>query len=395
MPARFVYMDHAATTPVRPEVLEAMLPYFSERFGNPSSMHSTGQRNRQAVEDARVKVARVLGARPINIIFTSGGTESDNAAIKGVASAARQYGNHIITSSIEHHAVLHACQDLEKSGFEVTYLPVDEYGVVTPDDVAKAITDRTILVSIMLANNEVGTIEPIAEIADVVKSRRDRGRGIILHTDAVQGAASLDLHVDRLGVDLLSLSAHKFGGPKGTGILYLRPGTPFDPQIVGGSQESDRRAGTENVPGIVGIAAALELAAAERESYNCRCSQLRDRLLDEVPGRIANTRITGHPTQRLANSASFCFEFVEGGSILLSLDVLGIAASGGSACTSGSKEPSHVLTALGIPDQSALGSLRLTLGTDNSDADVEYLLSVLPGIIDRLRALSPFASSTP
>lgn len=395
MPRKLIYMDHAATTSVRPQVLEAMLPYFSKSFGNPSSIHSVGQEARQAVEDARAKVAVVLGARPGEIVFTSGGTESDNAAIRGVAAALKGQGNHIVTSSIEHHAVLHACQALEKSGFEVTYLPVDKYGVVDPDQVAEAITDGTILVTIMLANNEVGTIQPVAEIAEVVKGWRGKGQSILLHTDAVQGGTSLDLNVDRLGVDLLSLSAHKFGGPKGSGILYLRRGTPFEPQMVGGSHEGNRRAGTENVPGIVGTALGLELTAAERDYFNRHCSRLRDRLLKEVPERIANTHITGHPTQRLANSASFCFEFVEGESILLSLDVLGIAASSASACMAESKEPSHVLVALGIPNQIALGSLRLTLGTDNTEEDVEYVLSGLPGIIDKLRALSPLVSGTP
>ena len=393
MPERLIYMDHAATTSGRPEVLEAMLPYLTEQYGNPSSVYGLGQDARKAIDEARDKVAAVLGARPTEIVFTSGGTESDNAAVKGVASAARQYGNHIITSSIEHHAVLHACQWLERQGFEVTYLPVDEYGLVHPETVANALTDATILVSIMLANNEVGTIEPIADIAKIIKSRRGPGRGTMFHTDAVQGAGNLDLNVDRLGVDLLSLSAHKFRGPKGVGLLYLRRGTPFDPLLVGGAQERNRRASTENVPGIVGLARALELADAERDAYNAHCSRLRDRLLAEMPQAVPHTIVTGHPTQRLANSASFCFEFVEGESILLSLDMLGIAGSSGSACTSASLEPSHVLMAMGIPIETAHGSLRLTLGTDNVDADVDRIVAVLPGIVERLRALSPLVDA--
>ena len=372
MPQRLVYLDHAATTAVRPKVLEAMLPYFSERFGNPSSMYRLAQEARKAVDEARLTVANILGCRANEVIFTSGGSESDNTAIKGIALA--------------------SCQFLENFGFEVTYLPVDSEGLVDPKSLEEAITERTVLVSIMYANNEIGTIEPIAEIADMLKVKGKRmGRNLVFHTDAVQGAGALDLNADHLGVDSLSLSSHKFYGPKGAGVLYVRRGTPFMPQQQGGSQERYRRAGTENTPGIVGTAAALRLAVAEQEDVRLRLTGLRDRIIQEVPKRIERTRLNGHPTQRLPNNVNFSFESVEGEPVLLGLDFAGICASSGSACTSASLEPSHVLTALGLPADIAHASLRLTLGRENTAEDVDYLLETLPDIVTRLRDLSPLA----
>ncbi len=391
---RAVYLDHAATTPVHPRALEAMLPFFSQRYGNPSSVYSLAQEARQAVEESRVAVADILGCPARDIIFTSGGTESDNAALKGVAFAARESGNHIVTSAIEHHAVLETCRFLEKFGFEVTYLPVDECGLVRVEDVEKAITQSTILVSIMLANNEVGTIEPIAEIARVVKDKSKLvGSRVFLHTDAVQGAGALDLDVNELGVDLLTLSSHKFYGPKGVGILYVRRGTPFLPQQSGGAHERNRRAGTENVAGIVGAAAALKLAAERRQSNGQQCQSLRDRLIAGIQLKIKRAHLSGHPTIRLPNNASLCFEYVEGESILLNLDFAGVAASSGSACTSASLEPSHVLMAMGIPEELAHGSVRFTMGPDNTEEDVDYVLSIMPGIIEKLRAISPLTEA--
>ena len=377
-----IYMDHAATTPVDPDVLAAMLPYFSERFGNPSSIYRLGRQSYDALESAHETVARLLGCRPVEIIFTGGGSEADNLAIKGVAYAKRRRGNHIITSAIEHHAALHTCQQLEREGYRVTYLPVDETGLVNPDDVAAAITDETALVTLMYANNEVGTIQPIAEIGRICRARR-----VPFHTDAVQAGGLLDLDVNTLGVDLLTLSAHKFYGPKGVGILYARQGTRIQPQILGGSQERNRRAGTENVPGAVGAAIALERAQAVRAEESARLAALRDRLISAIL-RIPDTRLTGHPERRLPNNASFAFAGVEGESLLLNLDLIGVAASSGSACTTGSVEPSHVLTALGISESGARGHLRLTLGHSSDDGDVDFVLEHLPAIVERLRALS-------
>ena len=381
-----IYLDHAATTPVRPEVVEAMLPYLGERAGNPSSVYAYGREARRAVDDAREEIAALLGARPQELLFTSGGTESDNAAIKGVAFAARNRGggNHVITSQIEHHAVLHTCEWLEQFGVETTYLPVDRYGRVEPDAVAQAITDRTALISVMLANNEVGTIEPIAEIGRIARERK-----IAFHTDAVQAGGALPLDVRALNVDLLSLAAHKFYGPKGVGLLYVRSGARWQPQQQGGAQERNRRAGTENTAGIVGMATALRLAHAEMAQETARVAALRDRLVDGLLERIPRGELTGHPTERLPNSASFVFEHVEGESILLSLDVKGIYASSGSACTSGALEPSHVITALGYAPEIARGSLRLTLGRENTEADVTRVLDELPPAIEVLRAMSP------
>jgi cysteine desulfurase len=372
-----------------------MLPYFSEKYGNPSSIYTLAQEARKAVDDARETVADILGCRPNEIIFASGGTESDNAAIKGAAFSTKQTGNHIITSSIEHHAVLHTCQFLESFGFEVTYLPVDEYGLVNLDDVARAITEKTILITIMLANNEVGTIQPIPELARLAKERaKALGTNIVIHTDAVQGAGALDLNVDRLGVDMLSLSSHKFYGPKGAGILYLRRGTPFMPQQSGGAQERHRRAGTENPAGIVGTAAALKLAVENMESNSQHGQRLRDRLIAGIGAKIKRAHLNGHPTLRLPNNVNFSFDFVEGESILLNLDFAGVAASSGSACTSASLEPSHVLTAMGTDAQRAHGSVRFTMGPDNTEEEIDYVLSILPGIIEKLRAMSPLAETS-
>jgi cysteine desulfurase len=386
---RIVYMDHAATTPVDPRVVEAMLPYFTEKFGNASSIYSLGREARQAIEEARRTVAEILHAKPEEIIFTSCGSESDNLAIRGVAFAQRHRGkgNHIITSPIEHHAVGHTVEQLEKYfGFEVTYIPVDKYGVVDPDDVGRAIRDDTILITIMYANNEVGTIEPIAEIGKIA-----RKKGIPFHTDAVQAAGALSLNVDELNVDLMSLSGHKFYAPKGIGILYVRKGTPLLPMQTGGGHEQNRRAGTENVPYIVGIATALKIAYEEFESNNSHVKRLRDKLIQGILERIPDVYLTGHPTNRLPNNASFVFKNAEGESILLGLDLKGVCASSGSACTSGSLEPSHVLLAMGIPPEDAHGSVRLTLGRDNTEEDVDYVLEVLPPIVQRLRAMSPFS----
>ncbi len=387
-----VYMDHAATTPVNPRAVEAMLPFFSQRFGNPSSVYALAQEARQAVEEARQAMADILGCSEREVIFTSGGTESDNIAIKGAAYGSQKSGNHIITSAIEHHAVLETCQHLERAGFEVTYLPVDQHGLVRVGDVEKAITDRTVLITIMLANNEMGTVEPIAEIGQLVKEWARSKKKIAFHTDAVQAAGALDINVEGLGVDMLSLSAHKFYGPKGVGIFYLRRGTVFTPQQSGGSQERNRRAGTENVPGIVGAAEAIKLAAGGRESYSQHCQGLRDRLIRGVLGGIEGSFLTGHPIQRLSNNASFCFPGVEGESILLSLDFEGVAASSGSACTSASLEPSHVMLAMGISVEVAHSSLRFSLGTENTEEEVDYVISILPGIVNRLRAMSPLAA---
>lgn len=384
--AKSIYLDHAATTAVRPQVLEAMLPYFSEKYGNPSSIYSIARESRKALDDSRQTVADILGASPNEIIFTGCGSESDNLAIKGAAFANQEKGRHIITSAIEHHAVLHTFEYLERFGFRVTYLPVDQYGVVRLDELEKALADETILISIMMANNEVGTIQPIAEIAQLI-----RGRHIIFHTDAVQAVGSLDVNVNKLGVDLLSMSAHKFYGPKGVGALYVRRGTRIIPQQQGGGQERHRRAGTENVAGIVGLATALRIAYENFDVETAHARKMRDILIKGILDSVDRSFLTGHPANRLPNNASFCFEFVEGESILLSLDLKGIAASSGSACTSASLEPSHVLKAMGIPPEIAHSSLRLTTGIDNTEEDVRYVVSVLPDIVRRMREISPLA----
>lgn len=384
-----IYMDHAATTPTDIEVVKEMEPYFTQKYGNPNSIHSFGQEAREAVEEARKKVAHLIGASPSEIVFTSGGTESDNYAIKGIAWANQKKGNHIITSQIEHHAVLHSCHFLEKHGFKVTYLPVDKYGLIDPDDVKKAITDKTILVTIMHANNEIGTIEPIKDIAKIVKEA-----GIYFHTDSVQTVGHIPIDVNELEVDMLSMSGHKLYGPNGVGGLYLRKGTRIEPLIDGGGQEKNRRAGTENVAGIVGIGKAAELAKKRlAQGEEDRIVKLRDKLIKEIMNKIENVRLNGHPINRLPGNVNFCFEFIEGESMLLNLDMEGVAASSGSACTSGSLEPSHVLLAIGLPPEIAHGSLRLTLGKDNTEEEVDYVIDILPKIIEKLRALSPFKGS--
>jgi cysteine desulfurase len=363
-----------------------MLPYFTEQYGNPSSLHHKGREASDALEDARASVAEILGCRPREIVFTSCGTESDNLALRGVAfSQAEQGKKHLITTQIEHHAIGHTVEQLvEKFGFEATYLPVDRYGMVDPDDVARALRDDTALVSVMYANNEVGTIQPLAQIGALT-----RARGVPFHTDAVQAGGKLDLNVDALGVDLMSLSAHKFYGPKGVGVLYVRRRTKLQTVQTGGAHERRRRAGTENVPYIVGLATALQLAVQEVEQENARLEKLRDTLIEGVMARVPETILTGHPTQRLSNSASFSFRFVEGEGILLNLDMLGICGSSGSACTSASLEPSHVLKAMGIPVEDAHGSLRLTLGHSTTEQDIAFVVDRLPGIVQKLREMSP------
>lgn len=381
MAERTIYLDHAATTALDSRVLEAMIPYFTTEYGNASSIYTLGRHAMQAIDRSREQVAEVLHSRPTEIAFVGCGSESDNLAIKGMAFAAQKKGNHIITSSIEHHAVLHTCEYLDRFGFKTTYLPVDEYAVINPDDVGRAITDQTVLVSVMYANNEVGTIEPIAEIGRICRAKK-----VPFHVDAVQAGGAVPLDVVALNVDMLSLSAHKFYGPKGMGILYVRQGMRILPQMQGGSQERGRRAGTENIAGIVGTATALQLAQAEMVEVTPRITALRDRLIERVL-TIPKSRLTGHPINRLPNNASFCFEGVEGESILLSLDMLGIAASTGSACTSGSVDPSHVLIAMGFAPEWSHGSLRLTLGKQNTEADIDAVLAVLPGIVDKVRSL--------
>ncbi|MQF82660.1 cysteine desulfurase [SAR202 cluster bacterium AD-802-E10_MRT_200m] len=383
-----IYFDHAATTPVRPEVLEMMIPYFTTQFGNPSSIYSLAQESRKALDDSRETVARILGSRNNEIVFTSGGTESDNAAIKGVGFALQATGNHIITSKIEHHAVLHSCHQMEQAGFEVTYLPVDRSGRVSPQDVQEAINEKTTLVTIMYANNEIGVVQPIQEISRVVKEAADEmHRTIILHTDAVQAAGYLDLSIANLGVDILSLSAHKFYGPKGTGIMYIRRGTPFVPLLMGGGQERERRSGTENIAGIVGASHALRLATDERDQTNEHCTQLSTKLIAGLQERIPASYLNGHPTQRLSNNVNLSFPSIEGEALLLGLDLAGICASSGSACSTSSLEPSHVLTAIGHSADSARSSLRMTFGKDNTIEEVNYVLDTLPSLVDRLKAM--------
>jgi len=377
-------MDHAATTYTKEEVLQEMLPFFTEHFGNPSSVHSFGRDAKKHLDVARDRVAKAIGALPEEIYFTGGGSEADNWAVKGTAYANRHKGNHIITTSIEHHALLHTCEYLEKEGFEVTYLPVDKYGMVSVDDVRNAITDKTILISIMYANNEIGTVQPIAEIGKLA-----REKGIYFHTDAVQAVGSIPINVKEQNIDMLSLSAHKFYGPKGVGALYIRKGVKLLSFVHGGAQERGRRAGTENVPGIVGLGKAIELAVDNLPENSKRIASLRDRLIKGVLEKIPYSILNGHPEKRLPGNANFCFRYIEGESLLLNLDMKGIAASSGSACTSGSLDPSHVLLAIGLPHEIAHGSLRLSLGDVNTEEDVDYVLNVLPEIVDRLRQMSP------
>lgn len=385
-----VYLDHAATTPPDRRVLEAMWPVFSRDWGNPSSIYLEGQTANRWLDEARTRCARLLACEPGEIIFTSGGTESDNAAIRGAALAQRDRGRgaHVVTSQVEHHAVLHTVEQLEREGFRATYLPVDSDGCVDLAALEAAIGPETTVLTLMAANNEVGTLQPVAEAATLAKARNPN---IVVHTDAVQAAGSIDITPEALGVDLLSLAAHKLYGVKGTGLLYVRRGTPWQPQILGGTQERERRAGTENVAGAFGLATAMELAWSERDERVGHYRRLRDRLLYELPERVPDTVVTGptDPDRRLPNSFSCCFRNVEGESVLLGLDMAEVAASSGSACTTGSLEPSHVLTAMGIDHDLAHASLRLTVGKGNTDAQVDYVLEQLPGIVERLRALAP------
>jgi cysteine desulfurase len=382
-----IYMDHAATTPVKPEVVSAMEPYFTEYFGNPSSIHYAGQKAARAINEVRENVAELIGAdNDREIIFTSGGTEANNLAIKGIAMALKDKGKHIITSKVEHHAVLETCEFLEDDlGFDVTYLPVDANGMVDPLEIKNAITDGTILISIMMANNEIGTIEPIKRIGEIAQKNN-----VYFHTDGVQAVGHIPVDVNKLNVDLLSLSAHKFNGPKGVGALYVRKGVKLTPQMSGGAQERNRRASTENVSGIVGLGKAAELAGKRMSEERNRLTELRDKLISGIEDNIDEIVLNGpRGEERLPNNVSFCFRHIEGESILLNLDMNGIAASSGSACTSGSLDPSHVLLSLGLSHEIAHGSLRLSLGINNTEEEVDYILEVLPNIIQKLRKMSP------
>lgn len=379
-----VYLDNAATTRLVPEVLEAMMPYMTEIYGNPSSPHYFGQQAGMAVDKARAQVAKAINAESGEIIFTSGGSEADNTAIRGIAERYKNRGRHIITTAVEHHAVLHTCQLLEKQGYEVTYLPVDEYGMVTAEQVKNTIRPDTVLVTIMFANNEVGTVMPIAEIGKLC-----REKGVFFHTDAVQAVGHLPIDVKEMNIDLLSMSAHKFHGPKGIGCLYVRKGIIIPALIAGGAQEKNRRAGTENVPGIVGMGKAIELACTDLEQKAEKIRTLRDKLIREIPKLIPEVKLNGHPTIRLPNNVNFSIKYIEGESILLMLDLNGIAASSGSACTSGSLDPSHVLLAMGLTHEVAHGSLRMTLSDETTEEDIDYVLEVLPKVAERLRKMSP------
>ncbi len=380
-----IYMDYNATTPCDRRVLESMLPYFGEEFGNPSSLYQSARTAKKAVDGARAQVAALLACRDEEIFFTSGGTEADNWAIKGTAFYLKDRGRHIITSGIEHHAVLNACKFLEKLGYEITYLHVDRYGVVDIEELKKSIRKDTILITIMYANNEIGTIQPVKEIAGIA-----REKGIYFHTDAVQAAGKIPFSAKEIGADMLSLSGHKFYGPKGIGALYARKGVKLSPFLHGGEQEKGKRAGTENVPAIVGMGKAAEIAAVEMEEESANVRKLRDRLEKELTGKIPEIIVNGHPENRLHNTLNLCIKHIEGEGILLHLDFEGICASSGSACTSGSLEPSHVLLAIGLPHEIAHGSLRLSLGKHNTEQDVDRVVEVLPGIAAKLREMSPF-----
>lgn len=383
---RKVYLDNAATTALSPKVLEKMMPYLTDIYGNASSPHSFGQTARIGVEHAREQVARAINADPSEIVFTGCGTESDNTVLFGVTERYAKKGDHIITTNVEHHAILHSCAALEKKGIKVTYLPVDKDGLVTPEQVRDAITDKTILVSVMFANNEVGTIMPIPEIAAVCHEK-----GVLFHTDAVQAAGHIPIDVKAMGIDMLSISGHKFHGPKGVGVLYERKGIRLPSYIIGGEQEKGRRAGTENVAGIVGLGEALELAVTNMSETSARMTRMRDRLIDSIEATIPEVKLNGHRTKRLPNNVNFSIKYIEGESILLMLDMAGIAASSGSACTSGSLDPSHVLLALGLTHEVAHGSVRMTLGDDTTDEDIDYVLETLPKVAHRLRAMSPIS----
>ena len=383
---RKVYLDNAATTALSPKVLEKMMPYLTDIYGNASSPHSFGQTARIGVEHAREQVARAINADPSEIVFTGCGTESDNTVLFGVAERYAKKGDHIITTNVEHHAILHSCAALEKKGIKVTYLPVDKDGLVTPEQVRDAITDKTILVSVMFANNEVGTIMPIPDIAAVCHEK-----GVLFHTDAVQAAGHIPIDVKAMGIDMLSISGHKFHGPKGVGVLYERKGIRLPSYIIGGEQEKGRRAGTENVAGIVGLGEALELAVTNMSETSARMTRMRDRLIEGIEATIPEVKLNGHRTKRLPNNVNFSIKYIEGESILLMLDMAGIAASSGSACTSGSLDPSHVLLALGLTHEVAHGSVRMTLGDDTTDEDIDYVLETLPKVAHRLRAMSPIS----
>ena len=379
-----IYMDYAATTFTKPEVLEEMLPYFTEFYGNPSSVYSISRETKKAIDKARGRVAKAINANMDEIYFTGGGSEADNWALKGIAFAHKNKGNHIITTEIEHHGILHVGEYLEKHGFEVTYLPVDEYGLINIEDLKNAITEKTILVSVMFANNEIGSIQPIKEIGAICREKK-----IFFHTDAVQAVGNVAVDVKEMNIDLLSMAAHKIYGPKGTGALYIRRGIKIDNLIHGGGQEKARRAGTENVAGIVGLGKAIELATENLEEHSARLTKLRDKLIDGLLA-IPNSRLNG-PTgdKRLPGNVNVCFEFIEGESVLLMLDMEGICASSGSACTSGSLDPSHVLLAIGLPHEIAHGSLRLSIGDRTTEEEVDFVLQVVPGIVQRLRDMSP------
>ncbi len=381
---KLIYLDNAATTAVKPEVFEAMKPYFLENYSNPNSVYTFAQQGKKALDEAREAIAGLIGAKANEIYFTGGGSESDNWAVKGIAEASASKGKHMITTKIEHHALLHTCEYLEKKGCEVTYLDVDEYGMVRLDELEQAIRPDTVLISIMFANNEIGTVEPVREIGAIAKKH-----GIPFHTDAVQAFGHLPLNVDEMNIDMLSASAHKFHGPKGVGFLYIRNGVKPATLIHGGAQERARRAGTSNVPGIVGMAEAARLAVRDMEENSRKISEIRNHLIKRVLNEIPFSRLNGHREQRLANNVNFCFRFIEGESLLIMLDQKGICASSGSACTSGSLDPSHVLLAIGLPHEIAHGSLRLSLSEENTMEEADYVADCLKTIVERLRSMSP------
>ena len=383
MPTKY-YFDNAATTPVREEVLQEILPYFREYYGNASSIYSIAKESKKALEAARAKVAAAIGATPDEIYFTAGGSESDNMALRGVVNAGKKEKKHIITTKIEHHAILHTAEFLETKGVDVTYLNVDEFGKISLEELENAIHPETVLISVMFANNEIGTIQPIAEIAEIAKKH-----GVLFHTDAVQAVGHVPIDVEKLRVDLLSMSGHKLGAPKGIGAIYIRKGTRISPLIFGGAQEKKLRAGTENIAGIVGLGKAAELAVAEMEETTKKLTALRDKLIHGILESIPDSRLNGHPTDRLPGNCNISFSYIEGESLLLLLDALGIAASSGSACTSGSLDPSHVLMAIGLPHEIAHGSLRLTIDRENTEEQVDFILEKLPGLVQRLRDMSP------
>ena len=385
MDKKIIYLDHAATTATRPEVVEAMLPYFTENYGNPSTVYDLGAKNKTVVTESREIIAKALGTDAANIYFTAGGSESDNWALVATAEAYKNKGNHIITSKIEHHAILHTCEYLEKErGYEVTYVDVDENGIIKLDELKKAIRPTTILISVMFANNEIGTIQPIKEIGAIAHEH-----GILFHTDAVQAFGQIPINVDELNIDMLSASGHKLNGPKGIGFLYIRKGVKIRSFIHGGAQERKRRAGTENVPGIVGLGKAVEIAVATMDERIKKETELRNHLIDRILAEIPYTRLNGDKDRRLPNNANFSFQFIEGESLLIMLDMAGICGSSGSACTSGSLDPSHVLLTIGLPHEIAHGSLRLTLGEDNTMEEMDYVVDKVKGIVERLRAMSP------